>query len=99
MVEQQDEPEFGMTDPVVPRPENRQLATRPRIALALGGGGARGIAHILMLEAFDELGVKPAIIVGTSIGAIFGAAYAAGHSAAYIRAHTEEILSQRLDLV
>ena len=71
----------------------------PRLGLALGGGGARGIAHILMLEVFDELGIKPSYIVGTSIGAIYGAAYAAGLSAEHIRAHTEEILSQRLDLI
>lgn len=70
----------------------------PRIGLALGGGGARGLAHILILEAFDELGIRPAFITGTSIGAIYGAAYAAGLSAAYIRAHTEEVLGQRLDL-
>lgn len=69
------------------------------IALALGGGGARGIAHILALEAFDELGIKPARIAGTSAGALFGAAYASGLSAKLIRAHTEEMLSQRLDLV
>ena len=73
-------------------------AARPSIALALGGGGARGLAHILMLEVFDELGLKPKIIAGTSIGAIFGAAYASGLSARLIRAHTEEVLSQRFDI-
>lgn len=51
-----------------------------KIGLALGGGGARGFAHIPILEAFDELGVKPWCIAGTSIGAIMGALYAAGHS-------------------
>ncbi len=71
----------------------------PRVGLALGGGGARGIAHIVMLEAFDELGIKPAIVAGTSIGAIFGAAYASGLSAKEIRAHTEEALTVRFDLV
>jgi NTE family protein len=69
---------------------------RPSIALALGGGGARGLAHILMLEALDEMGIKPTLIVGTSIGAVFGATYASGLSARLIRAHTEEVLSQRL---
>src|SRR6185503_2877453 len=73
-------------------------ATRPTIALALGGGGARGLAHILMLEVFDELGLKPKVIAGTSIGALFGAAYASGLSASLIRAHTEEALSQRFGL-
>ena len=73
-------------------------AVRPTIALALGGGGARGLAHILMLEAFDEIGLKPKIIAGTSIGAVFGAAYASGLSARLIRAHTEEMLGQRFGL-
>jgi NTE family protein len=67
----------------------------PRIALALGGGSARGLAHILMLEAFDELGLKPAVIAGTSIGAILGAAYASGLSAAEIRAGFEELFRSR----
>jgi NTE family protein len=57
----------------------------PRIALALGGGSARGLAHIVMLEVFDELGIKPSIIAGTSMGSICGACYAAGLSAAEIR--------------
>ncbi|HEU0061465.1 MAG TPA: patatin-like phospholipase family protein [Hyphomicrobiaceae bacterium] len=74
------------------------VVLRPSIALALGGGGARGLAHILMLEVFDELGLKPKIIAGTSIGALFGAVYASGLSAALIRAHAEQILSQRLDI-
>jgi NTE family protein len=52
-----------------------------------------------MLEVFDELGLKPQIIAGTSVGAVFGAAYASGLSARLIRAHTEETLSQRFDIV
>jgi NTE family protein len=71
---------------------------RPTIALALGGGGARGLAHILMLEVFDELGIRPKVIAGTSIGAIFGAAYASGLPAKLIRAHAEEALSQRFGI-
>ncbi|TCT09979.1 NTE family protein [Tepidamorphus gemmatus] len=59
----------------------------PRVGVALGGGGARGLAHIPILEAFDELGVKPAAIAGTSIGAIVGAAYASGIPAAALRDH------------
>jgi NTE family protein len=54
-------------------------------ALALGGGGARGIAHIAVLEALDEMGQKPAAIAGTSIGSLIGAAYAAGMSGKDIR--------------
>src|SRR5262245_59980152 len=55
------------------------------IALALGGGGARGFAHIAVLEALDELGVKPIAMAGTSIGAFIGAGYAAGMSGKDIR--------------
>ncbi|MCB1464663.1 MAG: patatin-like phospholipase family protein [Nitratireductor sp.] len=65
------------------------------VALVLGGGGARGLAHIPVLEAFDDLGIKPCVIAGTSIGAIIGAAYAAGKSAAEIRHFTTDVLSDR----
>ena len=58
----------------------------PRIGLALGGGSARGLAHIVVLEALDELGLRPAAIVGTSMGSICGALYAAGLTGAQIRA-------------
>jgi NTE family protein len=56
-------------------------------ALALGSGGARGLAHIAVIEALDDLGVKPAAIAGTSIGSLIGAAYAAGMSGKDIRHH------------
>ena len=69
----------------------------PRIGLALGGGSARGLAHIPMLEVFDELGIKPAVIAGCSIGALIGAGYAAGMSARDIRERAERLLSNRID--
>jgi NTE family protein len=56
-------------------------------ALALGGGGARGLAHIAVIEALDEMGVRPTAIAGTSIGALIGASYAAGMSGKEIRHH------------
>ena len=56
-------------------------------ALALGGGGARGLAHIAVIEALDEMGVKPVAIAGTSIGALIGASYASGMSGKDIRHH------------
>jgi NTE family protein len=71
----------------------------PSIGLALGGGGARGLAHTVMLEAFDELGLRPKVMAGTSIGAVIGAAYASGMSAREIRAQMQEILSVRIELV
>ena len=46
-------------------------------ALALGGGGARGLGHIAVIEALEEMGVRPAAIAGASIGSLIGAAYAA----------------------
>jgi NTE family protein len=67
----------------------------PTLALALGGGGARGLAHIVVLEALDDLGVRPVAIAGTSIGAIIGACYAAGVSGRAIRAHMLEMLRDR----
>ena len=66
---------------------------RPTVALALGGGAARGIAHIAMLEAFDELGIRPKVIAGCSIGAVIGACYAAGLSAKEIRAHLAPLVA------
>ena len=69
-----------------------------KIGLALGGGASRGIAHIAMLEAFDELGIKPALIVGCSIGALIGAGYAGGMSGAEIRDHAQRVLSNRIDM-
>ena len=73
------------------------LATSaPRIGLALGAGGAHGIAHVLALEALDELGLRPAAITGASIGALIGAGEAAGMSGLALReprdAHSRERL-------
>jgi NTE family protein len=70
----------------------------PRIGLALGGGGARGLAHIAMLEAFDELGIKPHRMAGTSMGALVGAAYASGLLARELREHAQETLANRVQL-
>ena len=64
----------------------------PRVGLALGAGGARGFAHIVVLELFDELGVRPAAISGASMGAIVGAAYAAGLSGRELRAYVLGLL-------
>lgn len=51
-------------------------------ALVLGGGGARGLAHVGVLRAFEEWGITPSLITGTSMGAILGALYASGVDAA-----------------
>lgn len=63
----------------------RKKAKERRIGLALGGGGARGLAHIQVLETLDEMGIRPHLIAGTSIGAVMGALYASGLSGKEIR--------------
>ncbi|MGM0593984.1 MAG: patatin-like phospholipase family protein [Pseudomonadota bacterium] len=63
----------------------------PRIGLALGGGGAKGLAHIPMLEVLDEFGIKPHRIAGSSIGAVIGALYASGMSGRAIRKMVDEL--------
>ncbi len=71
--------------------------TTPRIGLALGGGGARGFAHVPMLEVFDELGIKPAEIVGCSMGALVGACYAGGMSGKDLREHCLSLLANKVE--
>lgn len=58
----------------------------PGFTLALGGGGGRGSAHIGVIRAMEELGLRPGLVVGTSAGAVAGAGYAAGLSAARMTA-------------
>lgn len=71
----------------------------PTIALALGGGGARGLAHIHALLALDDLGVKPVAISGTSIGAIIGVGFAAGMEAQDILEFMVKSLGNRGELL
>jgi NTE family protein len=62
-----------------------------RIGVALGAGGAKGLSHIAFLQALDELGVRPAVIAGSSIGAVIGGFYAAGVSGARLEQLVKEI--------
>ncbi len=71
------------------------MTAKDGIAVALGAGGARGLAHVVVLEALDELGLKPVAIAGTSMGAIVGAAYAAGASGRDLRGHIAHVLKRR----
>ncbi len=63
-----------------------------RIGIALGAGGANGLAHILMLEVLDEMGIRPCHISGSSIGAIIGALYASGMTGREIRELVEQFI-------
>jgi NTE family protein len=69
---------------------------RPRVGLALGGGGARGIAHISVLEAIEQAGVKVDCVAGTSMGSLVGALYASGKTPAEIEQFVLGIEWERL---
>jgi NTE family protein len=62
-----------------------RIFSRPKVGLALGGGAARGLSHIGVLEAFEECGLPIDVIAGTSMGAIIGAMYATEPSAAAVK--------------
>ena len=68
-------------------------------ALALGAGGARGLAHIAIVEALDEMGITPTAIAGASIGAVIGAGYAAGLSGRAMRRHLIRLAHDRAEVL
>lgn len=70
----------------------------PSFAVAFGGGGARGLAHINVIEVLDELGIRPTMIAGSSIGAIMGAGMASGMTGTDIRDYAHSILSRRAEV-
>ena len=69
------------------------------VCIALGAGGARGLAHVLVVEAMNELGVKPKAIAGASMGAVVGAAWAAGIAAKDMRLHLRGLLRSRAEVM
>ncbi|MEO7741673.1 MAG: patatin-like phospholipase family protein [Usitatibacter sp.] len=74
-------------------PRFESPATTPRLALVLGSGGPRGFAHVGVIKVLEENGIKPDLVIGSSVGAVVGALYAAGVSAAEL-----ERLAQDLDI-
>jgi NTE family protein len=73
----------------------------PVIGLALGGGSARGWAHIGIMKKLDEAGIRPKVIVGTSIGAVVGGSWAAGKLSEledYARSLTKRSMLSMMDL-
>jgi len=75
------------------------MSAAPSVALALGSGGARGLAHIAVIEALDELGVRPKVIAGASIGALIGAGFAAGIAGRDIRDAVTGLLRNRPEVM
>lgn len=57
----------------------------PNFSLVLGGGGLKGLAHIGVLQALEEAGLRPSGVVGSSIGSLIAAAWAAGRSVDFMR--------------
>lgn len=82
------------------RPASAQIAASTcapaRTALVLSGGGAKGLAHIGVLRVLDSLGIRPDLIVGTSIGAIIGGLYASGYTAAQVDSVTRSLDFSRI---
>ncbi len=80
-------------------PDKNKQAGVPRktkeFILALGGGGGRGLAHLGVLQALEEHELKPAAIVGTSIGALFGGMYALCNSIETVVSRVREVLNSK----
>lgn len=64
---------------------------KPKIGLVLSGGGAKGIAHVRVLQVLDSLGIVPDFIAGTSMGSVVGALYASGYTGNQIDSMTSVI--------
>lgn len=76
----------GGQQPAVPAPAVEAGVKRPpRIGLALGGGAARGFAHVGVIAVLEEAGLKPSVVVGTSVGSLVAALYASGKSSAQLQ--------------
>jgi len=74
------------TPPNIPTVNAKRL---PKIGLALGGGAARGFAHVGVIQVLEEAGIKPDFVVGTSAGSLVAALYASGKSGAQLQSVAE----------
>lgn len=72
------------TVPVTPPPAAAKVP--PRVGLALGGGAARGFAHVGVIEVLEEAGIQPDLVVGTSAGSLVAALYASGRNGQQLQA-------------
>ncbi|HXF65648.1 MAG TPA: patatin-like phospholipase family protein [Burkholderiales bacterium] len=65
-----------------PQPKAEAKSAAPKVALVLGGGAARGFAHVGVIKVLEANGIRPDIVVGVSAGSLVGALYAGGYGAA-----------------
>ena len=77
--------------PVEPPPVVKVPPRLPRVGLALGGGAARGFAHIGVIQVLEESGIRPDLVVGTSAGSLVATLYASGKSGAELGALAESM--------
>lgn len=75
----------GLPAPIEPPPTVSPTPRRIKVGLALGGGAARGFAHIRVIKALESHGIVPDLVVGTSAGSLVGALYAAGNNGAVLQ--------------
>lgn len=66
-------------------------ARRPKVALVLSGGGALGLSHVGAIQELEAMGIRPDIVVGTSMGAVIGGLYAAGMSGAELQDVVQQV--------
>jgi len=78
-------PSGGGREPVEPTPPVAVVKKPPRIGLALGGGAARGFAHVGVIQVLEEAGIRPDLVVGTSAGSLVASLYASGKNSAQLR--------------
>jgi NTE family protein len=67
-------------EPLLPPPPQPVAKRAPKVGLALGGGAARGFAHVGVIQVLEEAGVRPDLVVGTSAGSLVAALYASGRN-------------------
>jgi NTE family protein len=77
--------------PLPSKAQNTSVVKRPKVAVVLSGGGAKGLAHIGFLKVMEKAGIHPDIIVGTSMGSIVGGYYSLGFSVDSIESMINQI--------
>ncbi len=78
---------------ITPPPVVATTRTPPRIGLALGGGAARGFAHVGVIQVLEEAGIRPVLVAGTSAGSLVAAIYASGKNGKQLQ-HVAETMEE-----